>query len=110
MRSRGAVAVAVAAIIAAAAVVVALATGPGAEPPAAGAASARVTLADHPQEVTSLVFLDLSQLLTLAEQTGMLRGARYRALRPDIAHIRAAGLDSTRGEADSTAELTLQIT
>jgi hypothetical protein len=60
-------------------------------------------------QVTSLVFLDFSQLLDLAERTGLLRGDRYRALAPDIGRIRAVGLDSTRGEADSTAELTLLI-
>jgi Protein of unknown function (DUF3352) len=69
----------------------------------------RATLGSHPQRVTSLVFLDFSQLLNLAEQTGLFRGARYKALRPDLERVRAIGLDSTRGEADSTAELFLQI-
>jgi hypothetical protein len=62
-----------------------------------------------PSQVTSLVFLDFSQLLDLGERTGLLRGARFKALAPDIGRIRAVGLDSTRGEIDSTAELTLQI-
>jgi hypothetical protein len=31
------------------------------------------------------------------------------ALRPDLMRIRATGLASTRGEADTTAELFLQI-
>ncbi len=69
----------------------------------------QLTLGSRPQRVTSLVFLDFSQLLSLAEQTGLFRGARYRALRPDLNAIRAVGLNSTRGEADSTAELFLQI-
>jgi hypothetical protein len=69
----------------------------------------RAALGGTPSHVTSLVFLDFSQLLNLAERTGLLRGARFGALAPDIRRIRAAGLDSTRGEADSTAELTLQI-
>jgi hypothetical protein len=67
------------------------------------------TLANRPQRVSSLVFLDFNQLLSLAEQTGLLRGTRYRLLRPDLAKVRAVGLTSTRGEADSTAELSLQI-
>jgi hypothetical protein len=71
--------------------------------------SYRATLSGRPGQVTSLVFLDLSQLLNLVERTGLLRGTRYRTYRPDIERIRAIGLDSTRGEADSTAELTLQI-
>jgi hypothetical protein len=69
----------------------------------------RSAVGGAPSQVTSLVFLDFSQLLDLANRTGLLRGARFRALAPDIGRIRAAGLDSTRGEADSTAELTLQI-
>ncbi len=75
----------------------------------AGEKPYQATLGKHPTRVTSLVFLDFSQLLSLAEQTGLFRGARYRALRPDLARIRAVGLDSTRGEAESTAELFLQI-
>jgi hypothetical protein len=67
------------------------------------------TLGGRPGRVTSLVFLDLSQLLSLAEQTGLFRGARYKLLRPDLQRVRAVGLTSTRGEADSTAELFLQI-
>jgi hypothetical protein len=69
----------------------------------------RAVLGGAPSEVTSLVFLDFSQLLNLGERTGLLRGARIQALAPDISRIRAAGLDSTRGEADSTSELTLEI-
>ena len=69
----------------------------------------QATLAGRPDQVTSLLFLDFSQLLNLFEQTGLERGARFRALRPDIERIRAAGLESTGGESDSTAELTLKI-
>jgi hypothetical protein len=67
------------------------------------------TLANRPQRVSSLVFLDFNQLLSLAEQTGLFRGSRYRLLRPDLKKVRAVGLTSTRGEADSIAELFLQI-
>ena len=66
-------------------------------------------LASRPDRVSSLVFLDFSQLLSLAEQTGLFRGTIYRLLRPDLEKIRAVGLTSTREEADSTAELFLQI-
>ncbi len=59
--------------------------------------------------MTSLVFLDFNQLLSLAGQTGLFRGALYNELRPDLQKVRAVGLSSTRGEADSTAELFLQI-
>ena len=59
--------------------------------------------------MTSLLFLDFSQLLSLGEQTGLISGTRYRLLRPDLEKVRAVGLVSTGGESDSTAELTLQI-
>jgi len=69
----------------------------------------QTTLGERPDEVTSLVFLDFSQLLSLGEQTGLVRSSRYRAIRADLAKIRAVGLSSTRGESDSTAELSFQI-
>lgn len=69
----------------------------------------KAALTDTPSHVTSLVFADFSQLLDLVERTGLLRGGRHLALAPDIGRIRAAGVDSTSGEADSTAELTFQI-
>jgi hypothetical protein len=59
--------------------------------------------------VTSVLFLDFSQLLRLGEQTGLTRSAQYNALRPDLQKVRAVGLSSTSGETDSTAELFLQI-
>jgi hypothetical protein len=69
----------------------------------------RATLGVRPERVSSLLFLDFSQLLSVGEQTGLTRSARYRALAPDLRKIRAVGLNSTSGEADSTAELLLQI-
>ena len=69
----------------------------------------RTAVSNRPRRVTSLLFLDFSKLLDLAERTEVLRGARFRALSPDIRRISAAGLYSTRGEADSTAELTFEI-
>jgi hypothetical protein len=69
----------------------------------------RVTLGNHPSRVTSLLFLDLNQLLRLNEQIGLITGPRFRALEPDLERVHAIGLDSTSGEAESTAELFLQI-
>jgi hypothetical protein len=40
---------------------------------------------------------------------GLTRSARLLTVRPDLERIRAAGLTSSRGEADTTAELFLQI-
>jgi hypothetical protein len=59
--------------------------------------------------LSSLVFLDFSQLLSLGEQTGLTRNASFRALQPDLQRIRAVGLHSTGGGTDTTAELFLQI-
>jgi hypothetical protein len=72
-------------------------------------ASYRAVLATRPAQVSSLLFLNFSQLLSLGEQTGLTRGAAFTALRPDLQRIRAVGLSSTGGEADTTAELFLQI-
>ncbi len=69
----------------------------------------KATLAARPSQVTSLLFLDFSQLLSLGEQTGLIRGAAPQALRADLSRVRAVGLVSTGGENESTAELTLQI-
>jgi hypothetical protein len=68
-----------------------------------------LTLGNHPARVTSLLFLDLNQLLSLGEQTGLITGTRYRVLKPDLERVHAIGLDTTSGEAESTAELFLQI-
>jgi hypothetical protein len=67
------------------------------------------TLGNHPARVTSLLFLDLNQLLSLGEHTGLMTGARFSALKPDLQQVRAIGLDSTSGEAQSTTELFLRI-
>ena len=66
-------------------------------------------LGNHPASVTSLLFLDLNQLLRLGEQYGLLTGASYSALKPDLERIHVIGMYSTSGEAESTAELFLQI-
>ena len=62
-----------------------------------------------PAQVSSLLFTDFSQLLSLGEQTGLTSGARMRELLPDLAKIRAIGLSSTSGESDTTTELPLEI-
>jgi hypothetical protein len=72
-------------------------------------AAYRRAFRDRPAHVTSLLFLDFSQLLSLAEQTGLVRGSRLGRLGPDLAQIKAIGASSTSGEADTTAELFLEI-
>jgi hypothetical protein len=72
-------------------------------------AAYRSALPDRPERVSSLLFLDFSQLLSLGEQTGLTGSATYRAFQGDLDKIRAIGLSSTGGKADSTAELFLQF-
>jgi hypothetical protein len=69
----------------------------------------RAVLGAQPNQVTSLGFADFSQLLSLGEQTQLAQSAGYRSLLPELQQIRAVGIDSTRGEDDTTAELFLQI-
>jgi hypothetical protein len=63
----------------------------------------------HPAEVTSLVFFDLSQLLRLGEQTGLIDSTRQASLWPAVEKIRDVGLESWRGANETTTELQLQI-
>ena len=69
----------------------------------------RAGVAGSPPNTRSLLFLNFSQLLSLGEQTGLLQSSRFQTLSADLLRIRAIGLDSTTGEADTTAELFLQI-
>jgi hypothetical protein len=72
-------------------------------------AAYRATLPHQPSRLSSLVFGDVSQLLQLAEQTGLTSGAGTRALLPDLSKVRAIGLSSTSGDRDTTTELSVQI-
>jgi len=58
-----------------------------------------------PTKVTSLLFLDFSELLRLAEQTGLSNSRAYRRVRDDLRRVRAVGATST-GDTDQT---TLQV-
>jgi hypothetical protein len=71
--------------------------------------SYRQVLGGLPSDVSSLLFLDFSHVLGLGEQTGLVGGAQYHELRPDLVKIRAVGLHSTAGAHDTTAELLLEI-
>lgn len=59
--------------------------------------------------ITSLVFLDFSQLLRLGEQTGLNDSRAYLAVKEDLQKVRAVGARSRSGSEESTAELTLSI-
>jgi hypothetical protein len=65
----------------------------------------REVLGMAPSQVTSLLFLNFSELLRLAEQTGLSNSRAYRKVRSDLSKVRAVGATST-GDADQT---TLQV-
>lgn len=60
----------------------------------------KAVIPDTQSELTSIVFFDFSQLLSFFEPLG---------LTADLGEIRAVGLTSTGGEAQTTAELTFEI-
>jgi hypothetical protein len=59
--------------------------------------------------VTSVLFLDLDQLLRLGAQTGLDQDPQFLAVRKDLRRVHAVGLKASSGEAETTAELSLQI-
>jgi hypothetical protein len=66
----------------------------------------QAVIPDSQSELTSIVFFDFSQLLSIFEPLG-LTGAS--GLLADLQSVRAVGLTSMSGEAQSTAELTFEI-
>ena len=69
----------------------------------------KTVLGNQPGQLSSVLFADFSQLLSLGEQTGLTSGTRMRELLPDLAKVRAIGLSSTSGESDTTTELHVEI-
>lgn len=69
----------------------------------------KAVLANHPTSVSSLVFLDFSQLLRLGEQTGLNDSQAFLKVKQDLQRVRAIGGSSTGGNDDSTAEIHLSI-
>lgn len=67
------------------------------------------TLGDHPDQLASLLFFNLNQLLSLGEQAGLIGDTPLAALRPDLQKIHLVGMASSRGESDTTTELLLKI-
>lgn len=61
---------------------------------------------DTQSELTSIVFFDFSQLLSLFEPLGLTGDSGLAA---DLQRVRAVGLTSRSGEAQTTAELTFEI-
>jgi hypothetical protein len=95
---------------------VVLSTAPaGLAPPRGTLAAApafEATLGDVPAEADSLVFVDLRQLLGLADQTGLTAVPSLATARDDLRRVRAAGAVVTNDSShpsDTNAELFLQI-
>ena len=59
--------------------------------------------------MSSLLFGDFTNLLSLGAQTGLTSGTRTRELLPDLSKVRAIGLSSASGENDTTTEMTFEI-
>lgn len=66
----------------------------------------KVVIPDSQSELTSIVFFDFSQLLSLFEPLGLTGDS---GLATDLQRVRAVGLVSTSGETQTTAELTFEI-
>jgi hypothetical protein len=69
----------------------------------------RKTVGNHPDSVSSLLFLDFTKLLQLGEQTGLSDLPAYKAARGDLQKVRAIGAHTSGNASESTAEITLLI-
>jgi hypothetical protein len=69
----------------------------------------KATVKNTENPVTSVVFLDFSQLLTLAEQTGLNDSRAYLAVKNDLRRLQAVGVSSTGAGEDTTSEMRFQI-
>ena len=65
---------------------------------------------NHPESISSLLFLNFSRLLTLGEQTGLGQSGAYQAAKGDLSKVRAIGAHTSGNDSESTAEITLLIT
>jgi hypothetical protein len=66
-------------------------------------------LSDRPSTVTSLVFLDFGQLLSLSERTGLGQDPAYLAVRNDLHRVRAVGVSTSAGKDETTAEISIAL-
>jgi hypothetical protein len=75
----------------------------------ASSESYRETVGELPDDVAALVFLNLDELLGLAEQAGLAEDPLYASLSDDIAIFRSLGLAVTSGDDEIHSELFLAI-
>lgn len=65
---------------------------------------------NHPQSLSSLLFLDFTRLLKLGEATGLGDSSAYQAAKADLQRVQAIGASTTGNDSESTAEISLLIT
>ena len=65
---------------------------------------------NHPESLSSLLFLDFTRLLKLGEATGLGDSSAYQAARADLQKVRAIGATTTGNDSESTAEISLLLT
>ena len=71
--------------------------------------SYKTAAAGAPGKVSSLLFLDFTELLRLGEQTGLGGSRAYQSVRDDLRKVRAVGAWSSGSGDESTAEINLSI-
>jgi hypothetical protein len=69
----------------------------------------QLSVGNHPDLLSSLLFLDFSRLLTLGEQTGLSASSAYRSAKADLQKVRAIGASTSGTSSESTAEISLLI-
>lgn len=82
----------------------------GRAPRLAGTAAFRSVLGTAQGDVSSLLFVNLSVLIGLGEQTNLLHGSFLGALQPSLRRVSAIGLRASHADHETTAELFLKIT
>jgi hypothetical protein len=70
----------------------------------------RKAVGNHPESLSSLLFLDFTRLLKLGEATGLDESSAYQAARADLREVRAIGARTTGDDSESTAEISLLVT
>jgi hypothetical protein len=70
----------------------------------------QLSVGNHPDLLSSLLFLDFSRLLTLGEETGLSASSAYRSAEADLQKVGAIGASTSGTSSESTAEISLLIT
>ena len=63
----------------------------------------------RPETVTSLIFLDLRQLLALGEQAGLGRVAEFQDFKADLSNVRALSAVTSTSKTSKSAEIFIEV-